>query len=102
MYVQMVLPDSFPDAEDINANHFRLPAFYQEEVNSQPPDYKQINRLDYDNLAGKEKSVPFYTQEEQCTCKVECGPACLNRVSKIECCGALKANEESICNLGKQ
>jgi hypothetical protein len=105
----LVLPDEYPRADVLTDNHFRLPCFYREVVGSQMPDFKQISRLEYDSLPGREKSVPFYAPEEVCRCGAgsggsgerRCGEGCLNRVSRIECCESLKTTEESICPIGK-
>jgi hypothetical protein len=62
-----------------------------------------INRLEYDALPLKEKSVPLRYPDEECECKKEnggCGGSCLNRVSKVECCEAPKPKESSICHCG--
>ena len=84
--------------------HFRLPLHLKEEVNSVPPDYKLIWKLDYDSLAKAEKSLPSYGDPEEfevCKCEDYCGSSCLNRLMKIECYD-LKGNKsaDSTCAVG--
>lgn len=103
LWDQMVLPDRYPRADVPGDNHFRLPIHLQLEVQAQPAVFKIINRLEYDALPLREKSVPLKYPDEECECKKEqggCGFSCLNRVSKVECCEAPKPNGSSICHCG--
>jgi SET domain-containing protein len=96
----LVLPESPPEVRDASAHHFRLPVSFQQEVRNKPPEFKSINKLDYDSLPQKEKGVPRVTPDEKCRCVEECGEMCLNRLSKIECFESNIPKEDDICPIG--
>lgn len=98
MFERMTLPPSSapPSVHDHAASgHFRLPIQFKEDISSGDPVFKRIKRLDYDALPAKVDSLPFHPPEECCTCKGHCSSNCLNRISKIECCGPI--NGELVC-----
>lgn len=98
MFERMILPPStaLPSvSDDAAAGHFRLPIQYKEDISSGEPVFKSIRRLDYDALPDKVDSLPYHPPEECCNCRSHCGPDCLNRISKVECCEPF--NGELVC-----
>ncbi len=99
---QLAIPEVIPSAADPFANHFKLVTAIQEDIENAhaPPEFVKIRKNDYDTLTNK-KLVTTYNPEFCCDCTVTCGPMCLNRVSKMECCDVkVNRNNDPVCHVG--
>jgi hypothetical protein len=114
LWDQMQLPLRPPHHDKAaDMGHYRLSSNLEAEINKHPPTFKLIWSNDHDALSKNDEEeehaegavvpkvqVPLHFSDEMCECTEQCGEACLNRISKIECFE--KGNKkDTICNVGK-
>ena len=96
----LALPQVNPRPNVNSDHHYRLTLSLQTNVESHPPDYQSITRLDYDFLPNGEKTLPISNSQVCCECVDKCGADCLNRLMKIECSELPKNQGGSNCAVG--
>lgn len=100
---QMQLGHLEPDEDDVWGTHFTLPISLKADVESQTPVFKEITKLDFDTLPGKEKALPFHATDVQCECKPfgRCDERCLNRMLHFECSDGAKGSTGDLAGTGE-
>lgn len=83
---QFICPPVEPREDNLaDLGHFMLHTNLKKEVESHPPDFKLVWRLQYDSFS---RTLPLINLDgEVCGCVGACGDRCMNRILKVECCG---------------
>jgi hypothetical protein len=101
-FEQLIIPDAYPDVQNILDNHYRLPLYLKNEVESIPPSFTMISRNNWDNFP-PEKMPPLIIPDSGCDCRGSCGTSCFNFITRVECCSMKCRDKENptLCHVGK-